>query len=422
MRVLALVALLLVGCGARPEWPAGAEERTWTVPLVTAWRPARLLVEVRIDGSGPLLMGLDTTRAVGTLRPDVVERLRLRRAGDPTRGARVEAGRVALGDIALRRVRFEVDDASHGVLFGRPVVGLLGTDWFAGRRLEHDPTVGVLRVVAGDASDRAEATVAVTADGGGWRVPVELGGVALRPLLATNADGSALGPALAQEVVEAAAEGAPTGAVRIGGLEAAGGPWRVIEGAGQGLLSLTGLHGLGWRLDSAAGRFGVWRALPGPGRFARFGPLPDCGAGFAGCMAGRVQAVAKGRVELVFDAPTQRLPERFWLRVDLGPPGRPYWALVQLGARPAAAPGDLVAVLENGDIEPGRIRAVGAAIEVVDVVPGDRPCGGVVCLDRQEGDAAELIMESSAPTVEGSPGGVAPDAVRAPSEVEPDDR
>lgn len=421
MRGIVALALggLLAGCGALPEWPVGAQARAWTVPLVMAWRPSRLLIEVRIDGAAPMLMALDTTRETGSLRPDVVDRLRLRRTGDPTRGARVEAGRVAFGDIELRGVQFTVESAAHGTLFGRPVVGLLGTDWFAGRRLEHDPTAGVLRVVPLDAPPRAEAEVGVRADDGGWRVPIELAGVSLEPLLATNADGSALGPDQARAVVEAAADGRPSGAALIGGMQAADGPWQVVEGAGDGLLSPTGLHGLGWRLDTRAERLGVWRALPGPARFGRFGPLPDCGPGFSACISGRIHAVAAGRVELVFERPERTLPERFWLRVDLGPKGRPYWALVQLGRRPPKAPGALTAVLEDARLGPARIRPVGAAVDVVDVVPGDRPCGGVVCLDRQEGDAAELIMESSAPTAEGSPDGVAPPAVRAPSTVDP---
>lgn len=396
----ALAALATLACGApAPEWPADAAARSWSIPLVMAWRPERALVEVAIDGSAPLLMAVDTTRAIGTLLPDVAARLGLPRAGDPTRGARVMAETVRIGEVALRRVPFSVESGAHGELFGRPVVGALGWDWFAGRTLEYDRDAGLLRVLAADEPERAQGTVGVEREGPRWRLPVELAGVRIEPALATAAPAGVLPERAARAVAEAIDEagGDPAIPAVIGGVAAHPGPWRVGGGAGEGRLSLTDLGGLSWRLDTAARRFTVWRAAGDAARFARFGPLPDCGADFAECLSGRVAAVAPGRAELAFDPPARFVPERYWFRVDLGPPGRPYWALVQLRPRPPGVDGPLTATIEASAVRPERLRAVGEPVDVVDLVPGDRPCGGVICLYRQEGDAAELIVESSDP-------------------------
>lgn len=404
--LVSLLVSLLIGCGARPEWPADAGARSYTVPLVMAWRPTRALVEVRIDGGAPMLMVLDTTRDIGSLPPDVVDRLKLSRVGDPTRGARVRAHRVELGEVTLRGVHFAVEPRSHGLLFGRPIMGLLGNDWFAGRRLMHDPTAGVLRVVPEDVEPPASAVVDLEPASPGWRVPVSMAGIDFRPLLDSDAPTGALDRALAMRILEAARQ-APSVGLSIGGFMARPGPWRVAEGGGD-VLSLTGLHGLGWRLDSDRDQLHVWPALPGPARFARFGPQPDCGPRFASCLVGRVTAVKPGRVDLAFETPAQFLDERFWMRIDLGPPGRPYSALVQLRPRPAGSEGPLRAHLEDQRIEAGQIAPPGTPVSVLDIVPVDRPCGGVICLHRQEGDAAELIMESSEPAETRPRGGAVP--------------
>lgn len=414
MRAVALwvAAVLLAGCGARPQWPADADARAFTVPLVMAWRPTRLLVEVRIDRSPPMLMALDTTRETGVLPPDVARQLALPAVGDPTRGARVMAGRVELGDVELRGVPFAVEPGSHGLLFGRPVMGLLGTDWFAGRRMQHDPAAGVLRFVPAEVPPPVGGSVGIERDGAAWRVPASMAGVAIEPVLDTDTSTGHLTRGRAEAVLSAAGQATSVG-VQVGGLTAHPGPWRLALD-GPDTLSLTGLHGLGWRLDTAAERLFVWPAPDGPARFERFGPQPDCGPRLARCLSGRVDAVREGRVDLVFDEPVHHLAPRFWMRIDLGPPGRPYSALVQIRPRAPGTDGPLVAHLEDGRVRPERIRPVGAAVHMLDIVPGDHPCSGLICLHRQEGDAAELIMESSEPAETRSPDGVAPEVAPTP--------
>lgn len=426
LTLAALAALAaLTACGGVPKWPDDAERRPYTIPLVMAWRPTRALVEVRIDDGPAMLMALDTTRAVGSVPPDVAERLKLGRVGDPTRGARVKAERVTLGEVTLRDVRFAVEPRSHGLFFGRPIMGLLGNDWFHGRRLVHDPGAGVLQVVPADVEPPPGAMVELQREGHGWRVPVSMAGVKFEPVLDSDAPTGALEGDRARSILEAAGAASSVG-LSVGGLRAEAGPWRVADGSAD-TLSLTGLHGLGWRLDSDTDRLYVWPARHGVARFARFGPQPDCGARFERCLKGRITAVRAGRVDLAFEPPAHHLDPRFWIRVDLGPRGRPYSALVQLRPRQPGAEGPLVAHLEDQRIEPGSIAAVGAAVVVLDIVPVDHPCGGVICLHRQEGDAAELIMESSGPADARPRGGVAPGPVeddlpaagRAPPTVEP---
>lgn len=394
MRGGVFLALLLAGCGAaRPVWPEAAAEASYTVPLVMAWHPARLLVEVAINGIGPMLFAVDTGAAASRIRPDVAERLRLRRVGDPTRGRRVAADRLALGELELRAVPFEVDEALLGELYGRPVVGVLGVDAFAGHRLEHDRGAGVLRFPPPGAPLPAGAGTVTIAPHGVPVLPVTIAGERLRLRFASGRTASALTAAAARRVGEA--EGEP--AVLIDGVAAAPGPWQIVERAAEdGHLGLSGLAGLGWRLDAARGRFSVWSAPPAPARFTRFGPLP-CEP--SACIDATVAAVEPGRITVAFAAADERLPERFWLRVDLGTVERPLGALVQLRRRPEGLDGPLTATLDDDDIRPGRVRAVGAPVDVLDVVPVDRPCPGVVCLHRQEGDATDSFVESSAAAV-----------------------
>lgn len=390
----AILALLLAGCGAaRPVWPDAAAEVSYTVPLVMAWHPARLLVEVAIDGIGPMLFVVDTGAARSRIRPDVAERLRLPRLGDPTRGRRVAAERLALGELVLRGVPFEVDEALLGELYGRPVVGVLGVDAFAGHRLEHDRAAGVLRLPPPGAPLPAGAVTVTIAPDAAPVLPVTIAGERLRLRFQSGRTASALTAAAARRV--GGAEGEPT--VIIDGVAAAPGPWQIIERAPEdGHLGLSGLAGLGWRLDAAGGRFSVWPAPPAPARFARFGPLP-CDP--ASCIDATVVAVEPGRITVAFADPDTRLPDRYWLRVELGTVEQPLGALVQLRPRPAGLDGVLTATLDDDDIRPGRVRAVGAPVDVLDIVPVDRPCPGVVCLHRQEGDAADSFVESSPPAV-----------------------
>lgn len=411
MRWVVLVGVMLGGCGARgPVWPAG--EGSHTVPLVLAWQPSRLLVEVAINGIGPMLFVVDTGVTASRVRPDVAERLGLRRVGDPTRGRRVVAPRFAMGDLVLREVVLRVDEGLLGELYGRPVVGVVGVEVWAGRRLEHDRGAGVLRLPGAGAAVPAGAGE-VSVGVGVPTLPVRIAGEAVRLRFASGRAASALTWAAARRV--GAAGEAPV--VMVDGVatgQGSGqGPWQVIEEAvDDGHLGLPGLAGLDWRLDAARGRFLVWPAASEATHFKRFGPLPCAGRD---CLHATIAAVERGRVTVAFAEPTgsaddrpahrpaHRLPERYWLRVDLGAPGRPFGALVQLRARPAGIEGPLTAVLDDDRIGPASIRPVGAVIDVLDVVPVDRPCAGVVCLHRQEGDAADSFVESSAAAV-GGPG------------------
>lgn len=408
--VLAALIAGAAGCGgARPVWPADAGAKTYTVPLVIAWRPARLLVEGSVDGVGPMLLVVDTGAARSRLRRDVVEQLGLPSVGDPMRGRRVRAERLALGELALRGVTFAVAREGLGELYGRPVMGVLGVDVFAGRRLEYDREAGLLRVPpAGAPTPPAAVGVGVARDGPP-RVAVEVAGVPLDLRFHSGMAGSTLHPSSAQRVADALGEGGGGEPVlTVAGLAAGEGAWRVERGVTRdGVLGLSGLAGLSWRLDLAEGRFSAWRAGEGARRFERFEGLPCT----VECVRPTIAAVESGRVTLSIEGAASALPPGYALRVDLGRPGRPFGALLQHRARVEGGDAPATTTLFDASIEPGVIRAVGQPIEVLDVVVVDHVCKGLVCLERQVGDSADTFVESSPP----AGGSVDPDPGVAPA-------
>lgn len=397
-------AALAAGCGGtHPVWPADAG--AMTAPLVLAWRPARLLVEGSVDGVGPMLLLVDTGAARSRLRADVVERLGLPSVGDPTRGRRVRAERLTLGALTLRGVTFGVARGALGELYGRPVVGVLGVDLFAGHRLEYDRAAGVLRWPPADAPTPAGAVSVEVARDAPPQVPVEVAGEALDLWFHSGTAASALHPSAAKRVADAVGEGAA--ALTIGGVRAGDGAWRVEAGiARDGVLGLSGVSGLSWRLDLADGRLTVWPAEEDARRFERFEGLPCT----TECVRATVAAVERGRVTLSIDGPATALPPGYALRVDLGAAGQPFGAVLQHRARTADDDQPATATLVDASIDPDTIRAVGRAVDVLDVVVVDHVCKGLVCLERQVGDSADTFVESSPPaggSVDPGPG-VAP--------------
>lgn len=405
--LLSSLALLSTpGCGGQQlVWPDDSATASYAVPLVLAWRPARPLVELSIDGSPPLLALIDTGADRSALPERLAARLGLPRVGDPTRGARVRAGTVVLdpegrAPVAVGGARFAVLGLDRfGEVYGRPVEVRLGADWVAGRALVHDPDAGVLRFApSGAEAEPQHAVVELDDAGQGWSAPVTVGGVELELRVASGATASGLSPSATEAVREKVGRVDPA-ELGIGAATPWPARWLAADDApyADGWLGFTALVDHGWRLDAGTRLLHVWPARGGAARFARFPEVPDCGERMQRCLSGVIDRVRGGVVELRFERPEVHVSTDYWLRVDLGVPGRPFTVLVQLRPRPAVAEsaGALTAQVEDPRLVPGRVRPEGAPIDVVDLVPAERPCPGVVCIQRQEGDSADALVESS---------------------------
>lgn len=384
MRSLPALLLFLAACGGppAPAWPDDGVT-AYTAPLVEAWKPDRPLVEVWLDGRGPLLFTFDTARRAA-LSAEAARLLDLTTRGHPARGRFVEVDTLRVGALELHDVTLDVVEAPLGYLHERPVAGAIGPALLPDRAWEYDRARGVVRVhrdappPAPD-GDGADQVPLERLHDGRWHLEAEIEEEEVDGLLlATGEPVSALRPAAAEAAELNPGASGWRGRVRIGSLPAVETGFLSVEGDLPTLRGVLGFPALGPRsFRLYEDRLWLWYPKSSS-HLARF-ELPDCGPGLARCVRGRIGEVEPGRVRLDFDRPEVPLPPRFWARIRFGDP-RADWAtaLVQLDPRPN---GLLRAVVEDPAIGP-RSAVEGTPVKVVDVVPLGVRCAGDVCVRR----------------------------------------
>ncbi len=326
-----LPLLLLAACGGA-QWGPG---EVFEAPLLEAWRPEVPVVPVFVDGQGPLLFLLDTATEGAVITREAAELVGLRVA-EPTRGRRSRAV-LRLGSARIE-AELDIVEGYLGRLHDVPVSRALGSLLWSEGAIELDRARGVLRM------EREAKVVGLALKSG--RLPIRVGGRALRARVSTGSRTSVLG----KGPVEVELAGARTTLPSMAGPDP--------------VLGFAGLGGRSLRFD------GESLALTRPGAPAwmtRFGPEV--------AVTGHVERVEAGRVWLRFEAPP---PLDTWLAFDLGREA-PRKVLVYLAPRPA---GPLSASIEGPDLGPETVRGAGEALTLMDVVPLPKDCPGDICLAR----------------------------------------
>ncbi|MCA9546207.1 MAG: aspartyl protease family protein [Myxococcales bacterium] len=377
--LLAWAALLtLTSCGGPPPPPGWhpTAEHAVTVPLVVAWRAARPLIEAHLNGQGPYLFVVDTGTAGGVISRPLAESLALPAVGDPARGARAVQADVALGPLTLTGARLAVVDlAEVGRLDERPVAGILGTHLLAGGALRLDPDAGTLTLYRSEPPPTPASATALPLTAlpdGRLEVTAQVGPHTPALLVATGLPACALPPdGDAWAALQPPARGLPR--VAPVGLGPTREPCAVFPGPASVGYAVLGQGPL--QITTQPPRLARWPAAASGAHLRRYPDLPDCGAGFQGCLRGRI-AVVEGRLQVRIERPQVALPDRYWLRINVGRPESPVGLLV----KPGAAQAGPVQADARVPYLPDLMRPVGAAVDVVDVVPLARHCPGEVCL------------------------------------------
>ena len=384
-----LIALLLTGCGARPDlvW-RGADADPVEIPLVQVWRAPRPLVEVWLGDQGPYLFALDSAAPEIVMARRLADLAALPRRHQPKGLDVARAPSLALGDPQgprLKDVRCLLSPyEGFGEFEERPVVGILGRPFFEAITVELDPGAGALRLWRDAPPPPFGARAASLHDLGddGWAVEIE----AARWQIALGRPVSTTTPAHAAEAGLSAHPGPP--AYWLAELDlpqiAPQIPLRPLGDVPDGIAGQLSHHAFAQDLDQPPiirldpkGTVSWWPSTPGRGYIGRFSDRLPCDARPRACPTGRViRRVAPDQLIVRFEVAEPPADPRYWWRIGLSGGPDPVAPLVWI--HPMAS-GPVTAYLTLPPEQADQVD-LEAPIHVLDVIPSGAPCAGKLCV------------------------------------------